>query len=69
MSGMKRSFCVVSTDTLGVARIVGDSLSEEQSLQEADLYWDTIATDGEAVQVLPSDHPRLVQRLSQTASC
>ena len=69
MSAAGANFCVVSVDTLGVTRVVGVCPTPRQAAQEVDLFWDTVATDGERVMMIPSTHPRLTRALSKLAVC
>lgn len=66
---MKESFCVVSVDTLGVTRIVGDHPTPHKAAMDVDLYWDTIAAEGEVVTMIPSRHPVLTGTLNRLAIC
>ena len=69
MSALERSFCVVSLDTLNVTRIVSEHDTPAQAEQELDLYWDTVAAQGEVVAMMPSDHPNLTGPITKLAVC
>lgn len=69
MSAAETRFCVVSIDMLGVMRVVGDHSTPQQAHMDVDLYWDTIAAEGEVVTMIPSTHLHLTGQLARLALC
>ncbi len=50
-------------------RIVSEHDTPAQAEQELDLYWSTVAAEGEIVGMMPSDHPNLTKPLAKLAVC
>ena len=65
---MENKFLVVSTDALGVKRIVGEKATVAACAAEANLYWTTCATEGEEVMAVGQHSPHAVAA-TKMASC